>query len=49
MKNLVWISMLALTIGCASVPEGVKNDGQEAAERAKTKAKEAYRDLKKEM
>lgn len=49
MKALIWISMLVLAVGCANVPESVKDDGREAAERAKDKAREAYRDLEKEM
>lgn len=49
MKILYLAFFSFLLIGCSSVPEGVKDDGREAAERAKAKAKEAYRDLEKEM
>lgn len=48
--KLIYPVLLSLFIlGCSSMPEQVKDDGREAAERAKTKAEEAYRDLEKEM
>ena len=49
MKFLIWATLVTLTLGCSSVPEQVKDDGREAAERAKQKAEDAYRDLEKEM
>lgn len=48
--KLIYLAFLSiLLIGCSSVPKHVKDDGREAADRAKAKAKEAYRDLEKEM
>ena len=35
--------------GCSSVPESVKDDGREAAERAKAKAERAYEEMKQDI
>jgi uncharacterized protein YcfL len=47
----IFAALLTLTflVGCQSMPESVKNDGQVAADRAKQKAEAAYRDLEKDM
>ena len=49
MKLTITILATIFILGCSSVPQHVKDDGREAADRAKAKAKEAYRDLEKEM
>lgn len=49
MKLTTTILATIFILGCSSVPQHVKDDGREAADRAKAKAKEAYRDLEKEM
>ena len=48
MKKLSLLTLLVLSLGltgCASAPDTVMNDGREAAERAKAKSREAYKDL----
>ena len=49
MKLITLTLSILLLAACSSVPEAVKEDGREAAERAKQKAEGAYRDLEKEM
>ena len=49
MKILATLLTLAFLMGCQSMPESVKDDRRDAAERAKTKAEAAYRDLEKDM
>ena len=53
MKTVMQILMLSLSasllLACSSVPEGVKDDGREAAERAKAKSREAYKDLENSL
>jgi len=41
--------MFLLNVGCASAPDSVMDNGQEAAERAKEKSREAYKDLEKSL
>ncbi len=49
MKLLILAASLLLLLGCQSMPEEMKDDGQAAAQKAKERAAEAYRDLSKEM
>lgn len=48
MKKLSLLTLLVTSLfltGCASAPDAVMDDGREAAERAKAKSREAYKDL----
>lgn len=48
MKKLPLLSLMIMSLfltGCASAPDTVMDDGREAAERAKAKSREAYKDL----
>lgn len=48
MKKLSLLSLMIMSLflgACASAPEAVMGDGREAAERAKAKSREAYKDL----
>lgn len=52
MKKISLLSLMIMSLclgGCASAPEGVMDDGREAAERAKEKSREAYKDLDKNL
>ncbi len=49
MKALILTSSLLLLMGCQSMPEPAKDNGQAAAQKAKDRSDEAYRDLSKEM
>ena len=40
---------LSLLAGCESMPDKVKNDGRDAAERAKQNAEKAYDEMKEDM
>jgi len=48
MKLFILAASLLVLLGCQSMPEGIKDDTQ-AAQKAKERAAEAYRDLSKEM
>ncbi|MFT6155028.1 MAG: starvation-inducible outer membrane lipoprotein [Bermanella sp.] len=49
MKLFTALFLLAALTGCNSIPEQVKDDGREAADRAKTAAEAAYEDMKEDM
>ena len=49
MKIFAALLTFTFLVGCQSMPESVKDDGREAADRAKHKAEEAYRDMEKDM
>jgi starvation-inducible outer membrane lipoprotein len=49
MKLFTSLFILALLAGCNSMPEQVKDDGREAADRAKVAAEAAYEDMKEDM
>lgn len=46
---LLFVITLIPLFGCSSIPESVKDDGREAAERAKAKAEKAYDDMREDM
>ena len=46
---LIFIMATLVLSGCSSVPESVKDDGREAADRAKARADKAYEDMREDM
>ena len=49
MKFIISMMLLGLLVGCSGAPEMPSGDNREAAERAKDRAEEAYRDLDKNL
>ncbi|GAA6133639.1 hypothetical protein NBRC116188_04280 [Oceaniserpentilla sp. 4NH20-0058] len=48
-RYLLLIISTVILAGCESIPQTVKDDGREAADRAKAKAEKAYEEMKKDM
>jgi len=50
--KITYLSLIALMtalMGCSSVPESIKDDGREAADRAKANAERAYEEMERDI
>jgi len=43
------VALFTTLVGCSSIPEPVKQDGREAADRAKAKAERAYEEMERDI